>query len=106
MNGTRLAASPVNRPTRRISGRRSPCGYLVDHPAEKNVIFVSDFATGKMILAEHASFVPTINRDNGERDFVAFKDRATASTEAAALQTSPMTWPDVLAQVTKQEKGN
>ncbi|MBI3401880.1 MAG: hypothetical protein HY048_10710 [Acidobacteria bacterium] len=80
--------------------------YLADHPDEKNIVFVSDYAGGKMVLAESAVYVPTLNRDNGERDYMAFKDRAAANAEAVARQTSPVTWADVLAQAKKDQRGN
>jgi hypothetical protein len=51
-------------------------------------------------------FVPTLNRDNGERDYIAFRDRTAADTEAAARKTSPVTWIDVLEQAKKDQRGN
>jgi hypothetical protein len=80
--------------------------YLADHPAEQNVVFVSDYTGGKMVRAESAVFVPTLNRDNGERDYIAFKDRTAANAEATARETSPVTWIDVLEQAKRDQRGN
>jgi hypothetical protein len=105
---TRLAAQTIGGGY--ASNFRTPgclAKYLADHPNEKNVLFVSDYAgAAKMVLAESAAFVPTLNRDNGERDYLAFKDRAAANAEAAARQTSPVTWTDVLEQAKKDQRGN
>jgi hypothetical protein len=104
---TRLAAQTIGGGY--ASNFRTPgclAKYLADHPDEKNTIFVTDYAGGKMLLAESAAFVPTLNRDNGERDYMAFKDRAAANAEAMTRQTSPVTWSDVLEQAKKDQRGN
>ena len=59
-----------------------------------------------MLLAQSAVFVPTLDRDNGERDYIAFRDRAAANTEAMARQTSPVLWIDVLGQAKSDQRGN
>jgi hypothetical protein len=104
---TRLAAQTIGGGL--ASNFRTPgclAKYLADHPAERNVVFVSDYAGGKMMRAESAVFVPTLNRDNGERDYMAFKDRVAANAEATARQTTTVTWIDVLEQATKDQRGN
>lgn len=72
--------------------------YLVGHPAEHGVVFVTDFPTGRMVPAAEAVYVPTVNRDNGERDFLAFADRTAAQGEATARSASLFTWDAVLEQ--------
>jgi hypothetical protein len=105
---TRLAAQTIGGGY--ASNFRTPgclAKYLADHPDERNVVFVSDYAgASKMLLAESAVFVPTLNRDNGERDYIAFKDRAAANAEATMRQTSLVTWADVLEQAKKDQRGN
>jgi hypothetical protein len=104
---TRLAAQTIGGGY--ASNFRTPgclAKYLADHPTEKDVVFVSDYAGGKMLLAQSAVFVPTLNRDNGERDYIAFRDRAAANAEAMTRQTSPVAWADVLEQAQKDQRGN
>jgi len=72
--------------------------YLVDHPEDQGVVFVTDFVSGKMVRAAEAVYVPTVNRDNGERDFMAFSDRTMAQSEATERSASLVTWDAVLEQ--------
>lgn len=104
---TRLAAQTIGGGL--ASNFRGPgclAKYLADHPDEKNVVFVTDFASGKMLLAESAFFVPTVDTNNGERDYMAFRDRTAANTEATSRKTAPVTWADVLAQGVKEQRGH
>ena len=104
---TRLAAQTIGGGL--ASNFRTPgclAKYLADHPAEVNIVFVTDYASGKMLLAQSAVFVPTLDRDNGERDYIAFRDHAAANTEAMARQTSPVLWIDVLGQAKSDQRGN
>ena len=80
--------------------------YLVEHPGDQGVAFVADFPSGNMVQAAEAVYVPTVNRDNGERDFLAFSDRAVAQNEATSRSTSPVAWDAVLAQVRQARRAN
>lgn len=80
--------------------------YLVEHPADQGPVFVTDFATGDMVEAPAAVYVPTVERYTGERDYIAFVDRTAAQTEAAARSTSPVAWDAVLEQARKARPGN
>ncbi|HZR23404.1 MAG TPA: hypothetical protein VFA59_07455 [Vicinamibacterales bacterium] len=71
--------------------------YLGQHPDDKSVLFVTDYTTGKLISADRARFVPIVNRDNGEREYIAYTDRAIADAEAFAKGTRAVGWADVLS---------
>jgi hypothetical protein len=85
---------------------RCLAAYLVEHPGDQGVAFVTDFPSGKMVQAAAAVYVPTVNRDNGERDFIAFSDRTMAQSEATARSASLFTWDAVLEQVRQARPGN
>ena len=79
--------------------------YLADHPGDTSVVFVTDYTTGKLVQPEHASFVPTRNRDTGETDFVAFSNRAAASAEAFSRGVKPVDWNAVMADARDWAQG-
>lgn len=84
--------------------------YLAQHPDDKSVVFVTDYKTGNLITPDRARFVPIVNRDNGEREYVAFLDRAAADSEAFSKGTRAVAWADVLSDgrewVRKTSTGN
>jgi hypothetical protein len=71
--------------------------YLVAHPDEGGTLFVTDYATGKMIPPAEAIFVPILLDPNtGESDYRAYKDSADASAAAHELATTLVDWQVVL----------
>jgi len=72
--------------------------YLADHPQDRSIVFVTDYTTGKLMPPQRVLFVPTLNRDNGEKDFIAFADRTAADTEASSRGVKPVDWDGVMAQ--------
>ena len=71
--------------------------YLADHPADSAAVFVTDYATGKLIPPDTAIFVPFLaNRDTGERDYRAYHERADADAAAIEVQSVPTDWKTVL----------
>lgn len=73
--------------------------YLADHRDETGVIFVTDFTTGRMFLAEQAFYVPVVVDGNtGETDYRAYKTKADAAAAAGALKTAAIDWNSVRAQ--------
>ena len=71
--------------------------YLVAHPDEGGTLFVTDYATGKMIPPTEAIFVPVLLDPNtGESDYQAYKSSVDASAAAKELATMPVDWPAVL----------
>ena len=73
--------------------------YLVAHPEETPTIFVTDYASGRMISPAKAFFVSEIvDRTNGETEYRAFSLQSDAQAAATELKTTPVTWDAVLAQ--------
>jgi hypothetical protein len=71
--------------------------YLVGHPEEGGTLFVTDYATGKMIPPAEAIFVPILLDPNtGESDYRAYKDSAAASAAAHELATTLVDWQTVV----------
>jgi hypothetical protein len=71
--------------------------YLVAHPDEGGTLFVTDYATGKMLPPAEAIFVPVLLDPNtGESDYRAYKDSADASAAAHELATTLVDWQVVL----------
>jgi len=71
--------------------------YLVAHPDEGGTLFVTDYATGKMIPPAEAIFVPVVlDRNSGETDYQAYKTDKDASAAARDLGTTPVDWQTVL----------
>ncbi|HTM26064.1 MAG TPA: hypothetical protein VL225_12785 [Vicinamibacterales bacterium] len=78
--------------------------YLKANPDLKlRAVFVTDFRTGHMLLAEDAWFVPaTLTQAGGkdgkktESDYFAFRSRADAMAVKDA-QAAPLRWSQVLA---------
>ncbi len=103
---TRLAAETVDGQVV-WKFRSSGCvaKYLADHPKDTSVVFVTDYKSGKLVSPDRAQFVPTLNRDNGEVDYIAFTDRSAADAEAFSRGTKAIAWTDVLAQ-TRKAVGN
>ncbi|HZT76959.1 MAG TPA: hypothetical protein VFA27_09895 [Vicinamibacterales bacterium] len=79
--------------------------YLADHPQDKSIVFVTDYKTGNLVPPERCAFVPTMNRDNGEKDFIAFADRAAANAEAFSRGVKPVDWNAVMAQARDWSQG-
>ena len=79
--------------------------YLADHPQDKSQVFVTDYTTGNLVSPERALFVATFNRDNGEKDFIAFTDRAAANAEAYSRSVKPVDWQAVMSQARDWSQG-
>lgn len=103
---TRLAAQSIGS-TVRSNFRTSGClaKYLADHPEDRSAPFVTDFATGRLVPANRAIFVPTLNRDTGEQDYVAYTDQAAANAEGATRHSTPVRWDVVLEQARRAARG-
>lgn len=94
---SRLGAETIDR-TLVLKFRTSGCvaKYLAEHPQDASVVFVTDYPTGTLTSPRSARFVPTTNRDTGEKDYIAFAARAAADAEAFSRGTHAVTWDDVL----------
>lgn len=106
ISDTRMAAETIDgRVIWKFKSSGCVAKYLADHPQDKSVVFVTDYKTGNMIPPDMARFVRTVSRDNGEVDYIAYRDRATADAEAFSRGTKAMTWPEVLTE-TRKAAGN
>jgi hypothetical protein len=81
--------------------------YLKEHPERANAIYVTDYATGKMIPARSARFVRIIV-DNGtlERDYAAFESAPQAAAFAIARKSESVDWSFVLMSVPDRVASN
>ena len=71
--------------------------YIVTHGDQQALVFVTDYATGKMIAPEAALFVPLlVDPNTGERDYRAFLQKADAIAAATALKSEAVSWKTVL----------
>lgn len=104
---TRLAAEGIDG-TLVSKFRTSGCiaKYLAEHPNDKSAIFVTDYTSGKMVPAQGAFYVPTMNRDNGEKDYIAFGTRAAADAEAYSRKVQSVNWATVLDRARQDARGN
>jgi hypothetical protein len=73
--------------------------YLVAHPDEKPVIYVTDYTSGRMMRPAAAFYVPEIvDRSTNETEYRAYRQPADADAAAAELHTTPVSWDAVLDQ--------
>jgi len=79
--------------------------YLADHPQDKSVVFVTDYKSGKLVPPDRAYFVPTVNRDTGEKDYIAYLDRTAASAEAYSRGVTTVDWGAVMGQARDWAQG-
>jgi hypothetical protein len=97
----RMATEIVDPAGRAFKFRTPGClaTYLREHPEEVARIYVTDYATGRMITASSATFVPALVGEGYERtrDYLAFKSEADAGQAAAREKTTPVEWKAVLA---------
>ena len=71
--------------------------YLAAHPEENGTVFVTDYASGRMVRPDAAFFVPVLlDRNTGERDYRAYRDRAAADAAATEAQSAPVDWRTVI----------
>ena len=71
--------------------------YLVEHPDANAVVYVTDYASSRMISPADAFFVSEIvDRNTGETEYRAYGQHADAQTAAAELHTTPVSWDAVL----------
>jgi len=71
--------------------------YLAAHPSETGTVFVTDYATGKMMNPDAALFVPVVvDRNTGEHEYRAYRLRPDANVAAGELGAAPVDWKTVL----------
>jgi hypothetical protein len=102
---TRLAAEIIDANGLAYKFRGAGClaKYLADHPSDSGTIFVTDFASGKMMQIAGMSFVPVIVDENtNEGDYRVYADKTEAATAAKALNVTPLDWQGVLSKAQSQ----
>lgn len=73
--------------------------FMEQHPAEGSGVFVTDFHTGRFVPATSAVFVKApLDDGTNERDYVAFRDVASAVEFGRTNGSSPVDWPSVMKQ--------
>ena len=86
--------------TRIVSKFRGPgcmAKYLAAHPTEEAVIFVTDYASGRMIAPAEAFYViETVDRNTRETEYRAYGREADAKAAATQLNTTLVSWNSVL----------
>lgn len=81
----------------KFHGPRCMARYVATHPSEQAALFVTDFATGHMIEAARASYVPVIVDPNTmQPDYRAHLRRVDAETFAKTENAAVLTWAAVL----------
>jgi hypothetical protein len=96
----RLAAEMMDR-TLPTKYKTSGCmaRYVAAHPDTGSRYYVTDFASGGLIAAERAYFVPLlINDRTGERDYRAYYSRGMADIAAQVLGERIVSWDTVVAR--------
>jgi hypothetical protein len=101
VNNRRVATEAIySDHTRLVAKFRGPgcmAQYLVDHPAEKPVIYVTDYTSGRMFAPTKMSFVAELlDRDTGETDYRAYRHEEDAKAAAIELHATPISWDAVL----------
>jgi copper chaperone NosL len=103
---TRIAAELVDENSRAYSFKTAGClaKYLVENPGDDRIVFVTDYATGKMVRASSALFVRGVVDDRtGEVDFYAFRSRDAALAFADERKSSVVDWLVVMQQTRVSE---
>lgn len=97
----KLAAEIVDRAGRVYKFRTAGClaQYLNGQSVDLRAVFVTDYASGRLVNANRAMFVRAeVNPQTGERDDLAFTSVQNAVTLAKNNRTSPIDWQAVLVQ--------
>ena len=101
INNERVAGAAVYGPqfVAKFRGPGCMAKYLVSHPEEKPVLFVTDYTSGKMIAPERAFYVSeVVDRNTGETDYRAYSQQTDAAAFAAETHATPIAWNAVLEQ--------
>ncbi len=97
---TRLAAELIdaNQMAYKFGTPKCLAKHLVDHPGDTGTLFVTDFASGGLITADKATFVPVVvDTNTNERDFRAYQSKQEAEAIARDLKVGTTDWQGVVA---------
>jgi len=100
ISNTRVAAETISGKPRFVAKFRGPgcmAKYLVDHPDEQTTVYVTDYASARMIPPAGAFYVAEIvDQNTRESDYRAYASEDDARTAAAELNTTTVSWEKVL----------
>jgi len=99
ISNERVATETIdgNRFVSKFRGPGCMAKYLVAHPDDRPVVFVTDYTTGTMIAPERAVYVAeVVDRNTRESDYRAYLDRNQAAAFGAETHTTPIAWDAVL----------
>jgi len=86
-----------NRFVSKFRGPGCMAKYLVAHPDQRPIVFVTDYTTGRMMAPERAVYVQElVDRKTGETEYRAYRHQADADAFAAEALATPITWDAVL----------
>ena len=94
---TRMAAETIDKFVSRYRAPGCLAKAIVTHNDEGRTVYVTDYTTGTMFSPTKAFFVPVLlDRDTGERDYRAYRNKADADAAALEARTVPVDWNTVL----------
>jgi hypothetical protein len=94
---TRLAGEQIGAFVEKFRAPGCMAKYVVKNPDDRGAIFVTDYASGKMLPPAEAFFVPVVlDEKTGERDYRAYSAKDAATAAAAEARTEVVDWNTVL----------
>jgi copper chaperone NosL len=97
----KLAAQAIDEGGHAMKFRTAGCmaKYMADHQGDTyKAMFVTDYSSGKFILADRATFAKvTVNPASLEKDYAAFGSAQTAADLAKKESSATLDWTGVLA---------
>lgn len=99
ISNERVATETIdgNRFVSKFRGPGCMAKYIVGHPDDRSVVFVTDYTTGTMIAPERAYYVAeVVDRNTRESDYRAYREKADADAFAAESRTTTIGWDAVL----------
>jgi hypothetical protein len=102
---TRIASEIIDSSGRAFKFRTVAC--MAKHVVAKNpdasVIYVTDYASGRLVKAKAVNFVPTTVTEGTSKtvEYIAYYSSAAARTAAEREKTTPVSWDQVLDEARK-----
>jgi hypothetical protein len=97
---TRLAGEFVDSEGRAFKFRTAECmaKYLAEKKPDAKVVYVTDYATGRLVKAHAVTFVPSMIVDGKDRsiEYVAYYNNQAARAAAEREKTAPVEWDKLL----------
>lgn len=100
----RLAGEIIDSRGRAFKFRTAGCmaKYVKANPDTAAAIFVTDYASGRLVKPSAATFVPIVVTENYTKttDYLAFSSTSAAKEAAAREKSTPVEWKQVLEAAT------